>query len=63
MKTQKKTTLYVAARILCTFLLGSLRWHYPDQVFDGSTTSALPSQPGRSKLPQFGLNFYGRILA
>jgi len=39
------------------FKLGSLRWHYPDQVFNGSTTSALPSQPGRSKLPQFGLNF------
>ncbi|SVA09845.1 uncharacterized protein METZ01_LOCUS62699 [marine metagenome] len=57
MKTQKKTALYVAARILCAFLWGSLRWHYPDQVFNGSTTSALPSQPGRSKLPQISLNF------
>jgi len=57
MKTQKKTALYVAARILCAFLWGSLRWHYPDQVFNGSTTPALPSQPGRSKLPQISLNF------
>jgi len=55
-KSKKKPPTMWRPGYFVLFKLGSLRWHYPDQVFNGSTTSALPSQPGRSKLPQFGLN-------